>query len=182
MSDDYYVWVCVLESRDRKRWSVFAARDLSRSLEQYTPKDSDNFPNRLVAVYRYSMPKEINDGMGAKHPACIEYEHFIAAQMMKRVGSEWYNVISTLGKFLKSDTFPEKMNRVDFPIMCFCGYPAELRYTKTGQQYYSCCRRNREWIRDRPLPSFINLECTKQCGFFAHRSMYSQIEDHASSK
>lgn len=170
---DYYVWVYILESRDRRYWTVGAARNLVECFEQYAPEPSETFPDRLVAVYRFSMPREQNDGLGARHPDCIRYEKKIAAQWMRRVGSEWHNVVSILGTFQKGDREPAETRGVAFPVVCFCGYPAELRTAQAGHKYYCCCRRNRGWILEKPLPDFIAVEAHKSCGFYAWSQLYA---------
>ena len=173
----YFVWIYVLESRDRRHWTVGAARNLAACFEQYAPKQDDAFPNRLVAVYKFCMPRDLNDGMGASHPHVVSYENHITGQMMRRVGSEWYNVNSTLGIFRREDAMPEEMKRGAFPVTCFCGYPAELREGKNGGQYYCCPRNHRDWILREPFPDFICVEATRACGFYAVAKLYQGDKD-----
>ena len=55
-------------------------------LEQYAEERHEAFPSRLAATYRFGMPRDLNDGMGAQHPEVLT-ERFMAAQMMRsRVG------------------------------------------------------------------------------------------------
>lgn len=165
--DTYYTWVYILESPDGGHWTVGAARDLTACFEYYRAESSPHFPSRMVALYRFAMSEEENDGLGASHPASVRYEKHIAAQMMKRVGSEWHNVISLLGQFEKGSRKPPEVHEEPFPTVCFCGYPAELRYSMQGRPYYSCCRKNRGWLTTKPFPNFLGIEAHKTCGFYS---------------
>ena len=166
-----HAFAFILESPDRRHWDVRSAINISEKLEVLSYTDDPSFPCRLVAAYRIEIPREYEE-MGTQYPDVIACESVLAEKMMRRVGREWYNVKSRLGVFKEGDPYPRQLLKKSFPILCFCGYPAETRKSTNGSNYYSCPRKNRQWMLEEPFPEFIRLEATKCCGFFSWAQFY----------
>ena len=169
-----FVWVYVLVSDNGKYYTVGAARNLKRCFEMYDYEHNDNCPRILVATYRLELEDVDFHELGAQHPDCKELEEMITLQCMKRLGSRWYRVISEMGRYNEHSALPEKLIDLQYPISCLCGVPAERRVSQTGRHYYTCPRKNRDWLRDMQFPHFILCEAHRKCSFFAWCDFYEK--------
>ena len=167
-----YVWVYILQSHNNYVFTVGAARNLVRAFELYEYRDSPDFPCILIATYRVYLPEDEALELGADHPLCTHLERDITLKVMKRQGSRWYKVCSQMGIYNEHSPMPKELIYTSFPILCYCGVPAELRKGQDGNEYYSCPRRSRDWTRNQAFPRFIVNRAANRCGFYAKKSFF----------
>lgn len=170
----HYVWTYVLVSDNFRFHTVGTARDLAAAFERMEYQSHPNFPRRLVAVYRTELlPFEFEE-RGAQHPRALEAEDKVAVQMMKREGSNWFRVVSHNFRHQERDEIPERVREQPFPTLCYCGVPVERRIGKTGMPYYTCPRKNRDWLERMAFPEFIRNVANRACDFYAHADFYDR--------
>jgi hypothetical protein len=159
-----FEWVYVLVSDNGRFFTTGATRDLAHCFERMRPEPHVRFPRVLSALYR------VETGRGREDARDLERR--IALQLMKAQGGEWHRVLSSLGQFSRGDRVPPDLLRQPVPVLCHCGLPAERRLDRTGRWYYTCPRRNRDWLQRYPLPHFIRSCADRTCDFYAHSSFY----------
>jgi hypothetical protein len=171
-----YVWVYVLVSDNGRFFTVGVARDLEACFEHMVPENTLNFPRNLTAVYRVEVSEEAWELQGPHAPQAEEAEKCIALKIMKSQGVQWHHVLSSWGEFSVRDAPPPALVSLSPPILCFCGAPAERRRGKTGLEYYTCPRKNRDWLQRMAFPAFVRNRADNACDFYAHGSFYGPHE------
>lgn len=171
----HYVWTYVLVSDNHRCHSVGTARDLAAAFERMAFRSNPDFPRKLVAVYRTELLPLEYEERGAQHPRALEAEDRITLQMMKREGGNWFRVMSHNFQHQERDEVPDKLLETEFPTLCYCGVPAERRIGKTGMAYYTCPRKNRDWLERMAFPEFIHNVANRACRFYAHADFYERL-------
>lgn len=170
----HYVWTYVLVSDNFRFHIVGTARDLAAAFERMQYQTHPDNPRKLIAVYRTELLPFEYEERGAQHPRALEAEDQITLQMMKREGGNWFRVTSHNFQHKESDEVPERLRNTDFPTLCYCGVPAERRVGKTGLSYYTCPRKNRDWLQRMAFPEFIHNVAHRACNFYAHADFYER--------
>lgn len=167
-----YVWVYILASDDCRFHSVGSARDLAGAFERMRFEDRPTYPRKLVAVYRLQLLPHEYEEAGANHHRVRALEEKITLQLMKREGGNWFRVSSHYIEADERMRVPEKLRDTPFPPLCYCGVPAEERIGKNGRTYYTCPRKNRDWLERMAFPAFIKNVAHRACAFYAHGNFY----------